>query len=1097
MSLDNEKLDEKEAVLDNQELVTEQNGSSETVNETLQTQEEIVPHDVGSGVEKVENVEKVLGHIATPEEIVAKEGDSTDIAIDFSKIDMDEDGIPEFTKLDAKRILTADLAITNFEDEIKDARATIKEVRELLDIKKQEADEKEFKKELEEIRAGEDPESEQNVKKIQYLLDELNLLPKNNPAIKRELDRRELNAKKHIAVYQNISRKDIRKMQNDGTIMGLISSTSNAVFAQAYIERALKEAGEVPLNEEAGVIEWTKEMKALEREYDLYEEANKAFKELSEYNHASILEEIEKRSNESLYSDEIREEINMDGIEMIPDCFIQLIRYSIGYFDSTQEENADILEARINDIKINLTTYEDADTISEELRNARKTESRYIETVECLFMTAFKLYMVAKELRMSSITDLLRFESTMRDYKKQFSVENFEIIAKRLKYTNEPESTLRQDVVQRAYEVFEKKIDDRNIEKIGPYKKKLRENGLFSSFISYAFSKMGASTLYYGNPKATFEVQRVAKQSFSYWELIRTLMIDPTSEESFNECKTNVNAVSMIFSNLIRYFTMISQEKDIDLEWCAQFDPESELKRFYFDNKEEIDFFVSEFVAAKNAVSHLLCHNKKFSTKYEEFIGNIIKYINSNDHKTKKLHTNKKLKDKFRFMTDMAFANSYVISFKDYFEKVVLVDEKVNEFKKANENYSKEDFDKWYTENCKGYELESTEKVISSIIHSILGCSIIHAFSEFADYFEERNSNRALKEDVVKYLFNEFILESFAFRSCPKDKNYADYIREQNANSSFQSIDQSLQRDIDVNKSRMTVVESIFTHLVKSMGALVEEVCSEKKEEVKSESKGKTKGKKKKPVVDHAALKKSYKKKAKQSKDVQLLKNAAVEYKKYMDNHNFDLFVEDEKNVYAIKVFPSKDTKSIVRIDSLAKREPVTEHIEEAIIDKNNNVLDVSKSISSAQKIFIDKFTNLNEKWYYDEFKSDRFAIRKYLEEKEDGTVVTSFYPVTSKCATSLSERIRCAIDLVLKEKQDEILKQCVNNIKSTGVDFEGKDIVVKDNYKFDIKYLKKENSNSALKEVYATGNLNLYNIYFMESYSFEINYDIVNINKK
>ena len=105
-----------------------------------------------------------------------------------------------------------------------------------------------------------------------------------------------------------------------------------------------------------------------------------------------------------------------------------------------------------------------------------------------------------------------------------------------------------------------------------------------------------------------------------------------------------------------------------------------------------------------------------------------------------------------------------------------------------------------------------------------------------------------------------------------------------------------------------------------------------------------------------------------------------------------------------------------------------------------------------------------------------------------------SLLPKSPNCIKNtytLSERCRNTVNVCLKNSYEKIIKNAIDIIKRTGVNFDGKSIAVKNNCKFDIKYFKSNNPDN-----FFDGNLNFYKAGIWDIVSFELNYDIVNEKK-
>jgi len=1035
-------------------------------------EENITPHEHAT-----EKSDGTISSIKTPEEIARTEGDGTDVSIDMSKIVMDKDGIPEFTFDDANRIKMSGLALTDFEFEIKQARNMIFAIRNELSDESQKAIEEENKKNIaalnEKIKELENNLSNSDKKEedekliedskltIEIYQDEIDHLPKYDPKVKLELEQRELNAKKIIATYQNVSRYDIGQLQNDGTIAGLISSTANMAFVQAFVDSIRKSKGEVSIEETEEIKTVRDKQKKIEAQYNCLHYLDESIKELDECELEFTIQHAKDLKNpENKHSEEVSKAIDFEKISNITNIVKKLSNPMI------DEKESEKLSIEYNDIKTSLISIEDEDKELAEIKEQRAIESRFIDNIEKYTRATMQInqaYGMAMQKPLPKLlpkidenTDYEELKTTLEEIKKEY-VDPWEKISK-------------------EYEEYDDEIDDLRVKLVEPLKNYVRRHGLFASFINYAFSNSELRG-YYGRSESLLEAQHVKVFGDKFYNLIRSRMSSETDEE-YNKHKVNINAISMSFNNMIEYFVSL-HDNTLDLDFASQYDPDSILKKFYTENKEFIDPYIDEYKDTISVLSHVLIHNLKFSSAYYKFVADLQTYIQDNEYKLAKLNEGKKIKNKYKFKTDIAFAYQFITSYVDFQKKASDIQDKVDAKRKEG---NLENFDVWYKENLKSEELEATKRVINSFVHMLIGCNIVYAFDEFKDYFESKNDNKALSYDCTSHIFSEYILESGAFRNCPKDQTYKEYIKGRAKNIAFNSIDYSLQRDVDVETSRREVLIYVFGYATNCLRDILANICdtSDEKKEEKAEKKTEKKSNKK----SHDELIRSYREKGKEKKKaLGVYKTAVTEYRKIITETTDDntYHVTGKNDIYNVKVFPSKDTKVIVRIERFAKDilDLNAKRIFDESIIKQDETISVRKAYIAAKKVSNDTLTNINEKWYYNQFVDGTFA-------KRDGVDLSTIDATTY----TLSERCRNSVYECLKFAQTEIIKSAIKIIKNTGVDFDGKSIAVKNNCKFDIKYLKSNTPNIT------DGNLNFFKSGLWDVITFELNYDIVNEKK-
>lgn len=1046
------------------------------VDPATKEENEITPHE--------KSVEEVTAEANRLMQLQKKQmGDeNSSVYIDMSKIVMDKDGIPEFTHEDAIKLRDSDIVLTDFEYEIRESRNIVKAIRNELDEKSQEIREKNCKEQIEkidarlkEIEALKEEELTDEIKKEKSDIEtaksifatEITDLPKYNEKNKNELLRREANAKKHIATYQNIARHDLGQLQNDGTIVGLVSSTANTAFAQVFVDTSEKAKGNPTLDENNEINEIKNKNKFSDQNYQMAKLLHESLENVDSGNIEYLVNFLNK-DFEKEYGKETYEKLNLKRIDEVPELINKISSPSVSPTEQDTLYNK-YLEIR-NDISISM---EDPENESEDIRKARAEAT--------LFFDRFETFSKGK----ISINQYYQFiaekplEKFIPEITKDTNVEEIKGMIEEIR----PVINKKYDEEFKKSTEVEDKIDEIRDKIIKPYKTYLKKYGIFNSFITYAF--VGSDNRgYYARPESALEYQHIKAMSRAFYDVIR-LNMKEISDEEYSKIKVNVNSVSMLFNNIIRYFIDIHDDK-IDLEWASNFDPDSILKNFYYENKEKLDGFIQEYKDTIAVFSHLICHNIKFQNAYNKLLSDITDDIDAKNYKLKKLNENKKVNNKFEFMTDVAFEYQFVSSYKKFHDSIGKIYDAIENKRKAEPEIKYEDFDKWYKDTLLADEHAATAPVISSFLHMLVGCSVIYAFGDFDSYFASKNKNKNLKADCMNYFFNEYILESFAFKNCPKDKTYEDYIRERSKTIAFQSLDYSFQRDVDINESRLQTISYIFGYATNCFKVLFDNVCGEKKEEKKEDKKETKKDKQKKSEKTRKELIKSYKEKSKEKKkNLNSFKTAMKDYDEIIKGISYDTSItkfSDNDSIYDVLVYPSKDTKVIVRVERYAKKifdEDVKKIFEIATITKNNPV-NVKEAFIAARNVTNENLTNINEKWYYNQYVDGSIA-------KRDGKDFTTI----DKSTFTLSERCRNTINICLKNSYEKIIKEAINIIKHTGVEFEGKTIAVKNNCKFDIKYFKSNNPSNSYG-----GNLNFFKAGIWDIITFELNYDIVNEKK-
>lgn len=1104
-----ENLEQKDCVSENPEVKDqdiERNSSSENEPAIVESAKVVPPEDTRDEVviKEVKTKTTKKKKIDTPEDVVKKEGDETEVQINFDEIVMDKDGIPEITKNDIQRIKAFEIAVSDFESEISEARRIIKDCNKELSEKYQEKFEKESKDLIAQLTAeeaeinskgesisDEDKERLSNIKtRLEILNENVTKLPKYDKKTKNNLEKRILNAKKHIAVYQLVARKDIGKMIEDGTIIGIISSSSNAVFSQLYINKLKESDVGSGIEDDKTIIEFDKQMKKIETKYYIYGDIDRCIKELSKINIAYLVNHVKSFSADK-YKDKAyvgeNEDIDIEELKKVGET----IRFISTH--ATKDSNLRVAKETLSNVKLSLIGMEEnQDEVLQTIKDTRKEESEFVDEVEkyenlvgiILYETPYTEEFISKKYDIEKVKSLL---GPITDDDKL--VSNVTDAIDYLKYTFDASI----EKYTKEYEDIEDKKDEEKERLIKPYKDEMRSNGLFSSFTIYSLITAGAGS-YYVRPESLLEPQHVFSKADHFANVIRSLMRDKNDEMQYNSCKNNVNAVSMNYNNYIRYFYGLYKGNS-DLEWASQFDPTSVLKNFYFENKEELNKAIELYDNTISVLSHVMCHNGKFIKKYEDFVAKFVDFVNENDQKLKKLDTNKKVKDKFDFMTRIAFVYQFINSYKEFVKDIGPVNEEVRKKREMEPNLSNEEFNKWYDENLKEKELAATSKPISSFLHLLLGCTVVAGFDDYYNEFISKNKNKGIAIDCEKYIFNEYVLDGFAFKECPEDKNYADFMKEKAKNIAFKSVDFSLQNDVDVKNARLDLITHLFNYATVVFRGLIKDTCEEK--EVKKEENKESK-KKITKTIDHAALRKSYKDKRKENKKNAFAKLLTNQYRNFFNelqessikpnnlltysvfsdylhenelidkgvitsNDEFELFCDIGKSLVTFKLLKVKKASYLTESDDVKNKN--------VLINRNNESFNIKTAYDIILKTDVKGMTSLNVKYYYEDHVNRNFD--KFIEKDN----------------LSNNEKLLLLVSKVIEANMEKIVKKIENYNKEEEKDMM---IVFKQNKRLNIKYLSPDKYANNVKNIKENGNLDFVNCRIWSLYSFELSYDLV-----
>ena len=126
---------------------------------------------------------------------------------------------------------------------------------------------------------------------------------------------------------------------------------------------------------------------------------------------------------------------------------------------------------------------------------------------------------------------------------------------------------------------------------------------------------------------------------------------------------------------------------------------------------------------------------------------------------------------------------------------------------------------------------------------------------------------------------------------------------------------------------------------------------------------------------------------------------------------------------------------------------------------------------------------NLGEKWYYNQYLDRQFAV-------VDGKSLLA----SDLNTMNRSQINRFVVNTVLDSEYKNIVEKIKAHAIAAGVVFDEKDIAMKKNCKFDIKYFNGSKMSDYIQNLNDNGNLNFFVNDKWVLLSFELNYDLVNV---
>ena len=504
--------------------------------ESKPCEEEITPHE--------KQTEKSDGTVKSIEEKSEPEIDVTEVYIDMSKIEFDEEGIPVFNDNDKARLKTSDIVFNNFELEIEDAKEAIRNARKELDIESQNSREenakngiKEATAKLEEISKLSEDEITEEIKNEKSQLEGavdlyktiIETLPKNNEKIKKELEKRIENSIKYIATYQNVSRVNLQKLQNDGTIAALISSTANTAFAQAFIDSIRKSKGQTTIDEDPEIKKISDEINKIKMDYEFKKMLFNAYTELGEVKLDFIIKHAKELADpEHVAEAEVAEAIDYKKLKEIP--------YIIESINPISNGNEDEANKKYEEVRTSLISVEENEL--DNIKEARRIETEYLDE-----MTKFKNAVFVLNEFGARPNKIPVISCNILKYSDPEEINKFRDNLKE-------KITTDWNTISEKYDSLEDKLEETKESLITSLKTFVKKNGLFSSFVSYAFAN-SETRGYYGRSESLLDFSHEDIFGNRYYDCIKAIMKND-SEEEYNHVKTNVNSVSMMLNNIIK-----------------------------------------------------------------------------------------------------------------------------------------------------------------------------------------------------------------------------------------------------------------------------------------------------------------------------------------------------------------------------------------------------------------------------------------------------------------------------------------------------------------------------------------------------------------
>ncbi len=419
---------------------------------------------------------------------------------------------------------------------------------------------------------------------------------------------------------------------------------------------------------------------------------------------------------------------------------------------------------------------------------------------------------VAPKIRDASKEDKTNIEAWKKLVATMLPLEKFDHLDKFETdlFYNEVTEKIKNAKVE--YDVYEAKINELEIainkqkENItGFIKDQIKTQGLTVNMLQYAM--FAESTRTENGRNINFINQKYLDTIVEKFYFLIKLLVNKNMDQEFQIIKQNINSISMVQNNFIHYFESLYDEK-IDSEWAENFDPQSILKFYYFDNEVFFKNLIKAYREQKARIYMMIQNNPYFIKQYENLARSCMFYIEEFNKRVQ--NKNIKIKDQYRKYLTVAFYDQILQGLKNYVTKIV-----------------GEEKDGVHIDATPEQLEDATRPIFSTLLHNITGFNLIAAFIHFKDTFAQNYSNIAFGEDCVKYIFHEFSLALRILKGLKKDENPMDFLKRDLRNISFQSTTFEFEKHINIEESRKKTFEFIFantTAILKDIADLYDEL---------------------------------------------------------------------------------------------------------------------------------------------------------------------------------------------------------------------------------------------------------------------------------
>jgi post-segregation antitoxin (ccd killing protein) len=777
--------------------------SGKDINEESLVSEKLLENAISNAPKKetvenhqIENKEGIntINEDVTSDSVITDEGE-IEVPIDFSKVKLDSEGIPEITKRDIYIIKESGFAFDGFELQINVAKSEIERIKHESDLDYQNEIEGFHKQQIIELQEQlKDLTDETKIKsitdQIQTNSDIINSLHKNSNETKKQFEEIRKSSINLLASYQLVAREDVGNLIKDGTIISVISTSAIQSFIKMYTDLYLKEKN-IDIDKLEEIITIKKQIKEFEEKSS---KLSSVFVPIKEYqnllDHKEFINKFINYTNIEFEENKVNlaiDELNVDKLKEYKDNDILKKVLLSQYFNkliklieendnlnkeldiNLSEDSKKIINDKIEQLKITITSVRyDLNKEYNELKDTFNKDLKEFDKIQPQFLS---LKNIQKEYE--SFPNLFDIRPEFNDYRLNFvkdKEDKYNEIHKEISFRNNLIESIKNKYVSNLY-------------------KDMKKEGLALSILKYSILLDKYKTEYCKSISYPLYQYHDILSDKTYY-MIKSF-IKNSEESEFNFNKNNINNITLFLNNLLQYLTDLNNDT-VNIEWKKNFDEHGEIQRVWNENKDIFTKLHNQFNDVKDSVLDIIDKSSVFWKHLNTTSGEMVKYIDDLDNKEAKKQS---IKDRYRKHLKAGYFSSFLLSSKELF----------NAYNK-DENIPLDKIDK-----------SKTNRFFNNFFHNTLGYNIIYTFMDIAEKMKNYNKNLRIDKNCLQYLFHEFILSEWSIKQAAPKQTAYELIKNKTKEIIFKSSDTYFMKDMDVDYARKELITYVYNESIRHM----------------------------------------------------------------------------------------------------------------------------------------------------------------------------------------------------------------------------------------------------------------------------------------